>query len=772
MNYLRFKRRIFPVTMDNENSNITHLRSITDDQESVQKRLDDLVEEGPDVSRYSVIEPLDLTKKLGTYIGVYRPTVLTIFGVIMYVRMGWVVGNAGLLGALMILLLTFLITGTAAASFSSITTNIRLQAGGVFALVSQSLGLEAGGAIGLPLFLAQSLGAALYIYGFAEGWSYLFPGHKIGWVLLCIYIVGASLAFISEKLVLKLQGVVLLGVVGALGSMIGGFWTVTEFHQPQLWGEFESGSIWVLFAVFFPAGTGIKVGASLSGKLKDPRRSIPLGTLSAWGTTLIVYAILMIWYSVVATPAELTGNYLIAVEKSIWGDVVIVGLLSSCASAMLSSMVAAPNVLAALGNHGIIPKAKFLAKQSKGGTYRNAVMVNSAIVGVALLLGDLNRVAALITMFFLITYATINTVIVIEQKLGLLSFRPTFKIPMRVPVVGAISSIFAMVIVNPIFGLIALSIIISLYIYLEKRHLETPWETVRSGMFLALADWAARQAQKMTGANERAWKPDMLVPVDNMEQLQGKYRILTDLLKPKGSIQVLYLDKDDSVTETVPQRLQEMTRDFQKESLFATSAIVKADNIPEMVNMGTSVLKGSFFSPNILYIDIQNRTDEEINKLVELARKSKMGVALFVLHDVARLSRERDINIWIRDQSPDWTLGLRLANLDLAILLGYQLKRNWGGKLCLLSAIRDPSQVQMGRVFLERLFKDARLPGDSSIWVESCAFEKALTIAPKADLNVFGLSHNLSIEKLKSFTRLTNSSCLFVIDSGNESALA
>ena len=99
--------------MDNENSNITHLRSITDDQESVQKRLDDLVEEGPDVSRYSVIEPLDLTKKLGTYIGVYRPTVLTIFGVIMYVRMGWVVGNAGLLGALMILLLTFLITGTA-----------------------------------------------------------------------------------------------------------------------------------------------------------------------------------------------------------------------------------------------------------------------------------------------------------------------------------------------------------------------------------------------------------------------------------------------------------------------------------------------------------------------------------------------------------------------------------------------------------------------------------------------------------------------------------
>ena len=126
--------------------------------------------------------PRSAVQKLGTFSGVFRPTILTILGVIMYVRMGWIVGHAGLLGALFILFLTFLITGTAALSFSSITTNIRLRAGGVFALVSQSLGLEAGGAVGLPLFLAQSLGAALYIYGFAEGWQFFFPIIPlIGW---------------------------------------------------------------------------------------------------------------------------------------------------------------------------------------------------------------------------------------------------------------------------------------------------------------------------------------------------------------------------------------------------------------------------------------------------------------------------------------------------------------------------------------------------------------------------------------------------------------
>lgn len=171
--------------------------------------------------------------KFGTYLGVYRPTILTLFGVIMYIRMGWVVGNAGLLGALGVLLLTFVITGTAALALSSVATNIRLRAGGVFALVSQSLGLEAGGAIGVPLFLAQSMGAALYIYGFAEGWQFLFPHHPQWIVVGSIFLGGFTLSLISERLVLRLQLIVLIGVLVALGSMIGGFW-VHPVSEPKL----------------------------------------------------------------------------------------------------------------------------------------------------------------------------------------------------------------------------------------------------------------------------------------------------------------------------------------------------------------------------------------------------------------------------------------------------------------------------------------------------------------------------------------------------------
>lgn len=118
------------------------------------------------------------SKKFGTFQGVFTPTVLTILGVIMYLREGWVVGNAGLVGAIGIILLASAITFFTSLSMSSITTNIRIKAGGAFSIISQSLGLEAGGAIGIPLYLAQAFAVAMYIFGFREGWQWLFPSHS------------------------------------------------------------------------------------------------------------------------------------------------------------------------------------------------------------------------------------------------------------------------------------------------------------------------------------------------------------------------------------------------------------------------------------------------------------------------------------------------------------------------------------------------------------------------------------------------------------------
>ena len=117
-------------------------------------------------------------KKFGTMAGVFTPTFLTILGVIMYIRLPWVVGNAGIIGACLIILVAVAITITTALSLSSITTNIRIGSGGAFSLISQSLGLEIGGAIGIPFFFSQAIAVAMYIFGFREGWLGIFPGHS------------------------------------------------------------------------------------------------------------------------------------------------------------------------------------------------------------------------------------------------------------------------------------------------------------------------------------------------------------------------------------------------------------------------------------------------------------------------------------------------------------------------------------------------------------------------------------------------------------------
>ncbi len=243
-------------------------------------------------------------KKFGAFTGVFRPTILTILGVMMYLREGWLVGNAGLAGAVLIILMAYIITGTAALSISSITTNIRLGAGGVFSIISQSLGLEIGGSIGIPFYFAQGLSTAMYIYGFMEGWHYIFPQHYPFLVIMIVFAIVFIISLISTSFAFNVQIIVMIGIIIALLSIIAGPYKMQELQRPEFWGTFPDTNFWNLFAVFFPASTGIMVGASMSGSLKNPRKSIPLGTISAWGLSLCVYLSLAIWYGLTATKLD------------------------------------------------------------------------------------------------------------------------------------------------------------------------------------------------------------------------------------------------------------------------------------------------------------------------------------------------------------------------------------------------------------------------------------------------------------------------------------
>jgi solute carrier family 12 sodium/potassium/chloride transporter 2 len=177
-------------------------------------------------------------QRFGTFAGVFGPTLLTILGVIMYLRLGWVVGNAGLLGAWLIILLACIITGCTGLAMSSITTNIRIGAGGAFSIISQSLGLEVGGSVGIPLYLAQSLSVAMYIFGFREGWLWIFPKHHPFLVDMVAFILLFVIAYASANLAFRIQYLIMGVIAASLISVLVAAMQGSMQYTPMAWGTF------------------------------------------------------------------------------------------------------------------------------------------------------------------------------------------------------------------------------------------------------------------------------------------------------------------------------------------------------------------------------------------------------------------------------------------------------------------------------------------------------------------------------------------------------
>jgi len=730
-----------------------------------------VVAEQEDADLSAFAEPGDASRKFGTFTGVFRPTILTILGVMMYLREGWLVGNAGLLGAVGVILCCYAITGATALSISSITTNIRVGSGGVFSIISQSLGLEVGGSFGIPLYLAQGLSAALYLQGIVEIWQRaIFPDHSPYLVKLAAFMACFLLSFVGAKLAFRVQVVVMLGTVMALVSMFLGLRGV-ELAEPVMWGGFEDAGFWALFAVFFPAATGIMVGSSMSGNLKNPRRSIPRGTLAAWAVSGLVYLSIAVWYSFLGDGGALrdTETRIFAVEHAAWGSAVLIGVLASCFTAALSSLVAAPRVLQALGAYEVVPFHRFFSKTQRDEP-RNASLFTGAMALAALMAGDFNAIAQVLTIFFLVIYFMINFVLLIEQSLQMISFRPTFRVPSWTPLIGSLFCLTAILIISPLVGLFAIAFIMGLYYYLDHKQLQTPWETVHSGLFASIASWAAKKvASTAKTSARRSWKPDLLIPVRRTAQLSGYYRLVRALTHPHGNIHVAGFD--DLAGARGLRDLHGAIDDLKHEGVYATASVIESKDFLSGLRTCISVHSGAFFRPNTLFTSIDNRSQEELDAMAHMARENRMGVVFLAIHPESGLGRERTVNLWVRDQSPNWHLGLKLTNLDYAVLMSYQLKVNWRAKVRMITVVKDRECEASAREFLSKLVEYARLT-DIEIIVAHGDFWEYLVTAPKSDLNIMGLPENVQRDTLVKIIETAGASCMFVRDSGEESALA
>lgn len=720
-------------------------------------------------------------KKFGTMAGVFAPTFLTILGVIMYIRHPWVVGNAGILGTIAIIFIAVSITLTTALSLSSITTNIRIGSGGAFSLISQSLGLEIGGAIGIPFFFSQAIAVAMYIFGFREGLQSILPDFSP--LILDIIVFGLVLliAFISTSFAFKIQYIIMAIIIISIFSIIGGLF-VNELNYNFVWfgdykgspeNNFNGTSFWLVFAVFFPAVTGVMAGANMSGDLKNPRKSIPKGTLSAVLITTLVYIGLVFVAALLATPEELLQNYNVFIDKAYYAPIVLAGLLGATLSSALGSFVGAPRILLALGEKNILPKSTFLAKTNKKGEPINAMIITSVIVLLGLSLRDLNTIAPLITMFFMITYAMVNVVALIEQSLSLPSFRPTLKIPIIVPLIGAFGSITVMFIINAAVALASIILIVFFYYYLVKKKLKSDAGDSRSGLFTALAEWSTKKTTQLSPIREvRSWRPDLLIPITAPKEIRRSFKLIESIIAPKGSVKFLAIkNMDNDIEDKFKDFLPEISARLKAQGIATSYTYISGSDLSESLKISMQSLNAAFFKPNTLFLsvdkDIQNHAD--IIKTIEIARQNKYGVLLYVPFENVGLSLEKDITLWLKDFPTSWKLNYNINNNDLSILTALLLQNNWKGNLKVKVAGDNIAMKSDEDIIL--LNDLVRFPVKTTIEQYTAQNELDLLISNRTDLNILPLSKNLEIEDMLKIVEFTKTSAIYCLDSDAENAL-
>ena len=460
--------------------------------------------------------PTSAGGQLGTFAGVFTPSVLTILGIILFLRLGFVAGNAGLARALIIIGLANLISVLTSVSLSAVATNLKVKGGGDYYLISRTLGPAFGGALGLVLFMAQAVSIAFYCIGFAEALIDILPaGAPVPARIVAYLAVGFLfvLAWLGADAATKFQyGVMALLAAALVSFFAGGLVRFDAANLAANWAAPADGlPFWVLFAIFFPAVTGFTQGVSMSGDLKDPGRSLPLGTFMAVGISILVYFGVALVFAGVLSNADLARDYKAMKKVARVPALIDAGVIAATLSSAMASFLGAPRILQSLAGDRIFPWLVPFAKGAGAANNpRRGILLSGAIALGVITLGNLNLVASVVSMFFLISYGLLNYATYYEARAASPSFRPRFKwFDQRLSLAGTITCFGAMLAIDLATGVVAIAIIFAVYQYIQRTAGPARWADSRRAAFLQsvrtnlLAAWAEPE-------HPRDWRPQIL----------------------------------------------------------------------------------------------------------------------------------------------------------------------------------------------------------------------------------------------------------------------
>lgn len=453
---------------------------------------------------------------LGTFAGVFTPSILTILGIILFLRLGYVVGNGGLRNALIIIGIATGVSVLTSISLAAIATNIDVKGGGDYYMISRTLGVEFGGAIGIVLFLAQSVSIAFYAVGFGEAATAIF-GLDADWAAQLVAAIAVlllfGLAWLGADIASRFQFVVMALLVAALVSFYVGAIPGFEAGVASDGWASPDGSLglWVIFAIFFPAVTGFTQGVSMSGDLRDAGRSLPRGTFAAVGLSTVVYTSVAILIAGNASSSELIEDTGILNSIAAFGPLIDAGVIAATLSSAMASFLGAPRILQSMASDRVFPVLNYFARgHGPTSNPRRAVLLSLGIALATVAIGNLNAIAPVVSMFFLISYGLLNYATYYEARAASPSFRPRFRFfHRRLSLAGALACAAAMVAVNIPAGLGAIVILTGIYQYLRRIDRPQRWaDATRSFYFQRVKEGI--RAMEAEAENPRNWRPQVL----------------------------------------------------------------------------------------------------------------------------------------------------------------------------------------------------------------------------------------------------------------------
>lgn len=694
--------------------------------------------------------PKSIRGTLGTFGGVFTPSLLTILGVIMFLRFGYVTGNAGLDRTLLIVLIANAVSILTSLSLAVIATNTPVAGGGDYFLISRSVGLEFGGAIGAVLYVAQSVSVGFYVVGFTEALGQMvgglvIPAHVLGWTVpeflvrlppgtvaslvstwacLCLFYLayrGADIATKFQYVIMAALGLALLSYfVGA-----GADFDASKIAANRGAGYAEGMSFWAVFAIFFPAITGFTQGVSMSGDLKDPKKSLPLGTFAAVGVSLVVYLALPFVLAGTADRANLLTDAGAETMKrhALVPWLVDIGVFAATLSSALASLMGAPRILRAMSLDELFPGSKFFAEGTAGASEpRRAMLLTLSIALACIWLGDLNALAAVVTMFFLLSYGAVNYATFLEGFSRNPSFRPRFRFSgWRTSLAGALVCAAVMLAIDPFATVIALAVLWGIHQYLVWRDLESPAGDARRGFYLQrIKDYLLLLGDRPH--HPRSWRPVVLAAMRRGDDGRPLGRFAGAIGSAQGilTMAVVLVGKFEEMVEPRRRQLEELDRFVRTGEQRFFFEVPIAESFPAGIRSLLLTHGIGQLRPNTLLLRWQSEIEGEYLQVLGDAAALDYHVVLFhpartegpFATDAAAVvgPTDRIIDVWWRGN----------ANGALALLLAHLVSetRDWRGcRIRVLRIVATDAEREPAGADLTALIESARFVATAEVVV-------------------------------------------------------